>query len=376
MYKYTSSQNDNIKNLKKPKEIKLLTNYIPVKKTHAQSNISEYETDQSIHKNFSNKCQKNKVNSQAKSVQTKHNNQFSPKKNFIQNNSKSNFSNISKSSKGSFYNLNNLNIYDYFSEKVILTQKKFIDYKNNKINTLQRELSLIKREINLYEKKNINDNNNSKKKSNGNNSKNNSMNKNMNKNQIVPKIIYVNKNSNKYYLINNNNSYISLNPFCNKDINNFEENADKKLENHLSNLLTENNSENNLKYKNNNKNKNINDNKKNLLNIMYQSKKGCYNHNNNNYDHNAKNIIKATNININKENSFKNNHLDKDIKHNLFFYTNKIKEKQIEIKDNKNIKRSDDVKKFNLENEYKTLEEKIDKLFNNFFQLYDKKSQK
>ena len=279
-------------------------------------------------------------------------------------------------SKGSFYNLNNLNIYDYFSEKVILTQKKFIDYKNNKINTLQRELSLIKREINLYEKKNINDNNNSKKKSNGNNSKNNSMNKNMNKNQIVPKIIYVNKNSNKYYLINNNNSYISLNPFCNKDINNYEENADKKLENHLSNLLIENNSENNLKYKNNNKNKNINDNKKNLLNIMYQSKKGCYNHNNNNYDHNAKNIIKATNININKENSFKNNHLDKDIKHNLFFYTNKIKEKQIEIKDNKNIKRSDDVKKFNLENEYKTLEEKIDKLFNNFFQLYDKKSQK
>ena len=54
MYKYTQPQNDNIKNIKKPKEIKLLTNYIPVKKTHAQSNISEYETEPSIQKNFSN----------------------------------------------------------------------------------------------------------------------------------------------------------------------------------------------------------------------------------------------------------------------------------------------------------------------------------
>ena len=151
MYKYT--QNDNLKNNKKPKEIKLFNNYIPVKKTHAQSNISEYETEPSIQKNFSNKYQKNKPNSQAKSVQTTHNNKFSPKKMFTQNKSKSNFSSVSKSSKGSFCNWNNLNIYDYFSEKVILTQKKFIDYKDNKINTLKKELSLIKQEINLYEKK-------------------------------------------------------------------------------------------------------------------------------------------------------------------------------------------------------------------------------
>ena len=83
MYKYTSSQNDNLKNMKKPKEIKLLTNYIPVKKTHVQSNISEYETEQSIQKNFSNKCQKNKVSSQTKSIQTTQINQLSPKKYLI-----------------------------------------------------------------------------------------------------------------------------------------------------------------------------------------------------------------------------------------------------------------------------------------------------
>ena len=295
--KYTTSQNENLKNIKKVKEIKILTNYIPVKKTHAQSNISEYETEQSIQKNFSNKAQKNKQNSKAKSVQTTHNNQLSPKKMFNQNSSKRNISNITKSSKGSFYNLNNLNINDYFSEKVILTQKKFIDYKENKINTLKKELTLIKREINLYEKR-INNNNNSKNKNNISN--NSSMNKKINKNE--QKNIYINKNNNKISLLNNNKSYISLNTF-NKNENNINvENADTKLEKHLSNLLTENNSDNNLKYKNNSKNKyiNVNDNKKNLLSIIYQSKKGCYNINNNNYDHNTKNILKANNINIKK----------------------------------------------------------------------------
>ena len=169
MYKFTPSQNDNLK--KKQKEIKLLTNYIPVKKTHLQSNISEYETEQSIQKNFSNKCQKNKTNTQAKSVQTTHTNQLSPRKKFAQNRSKRNYSNVTNSSKGSVYNLNNFNIYDYFSEKVIVTQKKFIDYKDNKINTLKKELSLIKQEINLYEKKNIQGNSNNTSKSK--NSKNN-----------------------------------------------------------------------------------------------------------------------------------------------------------------------------------------------------------
>ena len=35
-----------------------------------------------------------------------------------------------------------------------MTQQKFIDYKDNKINTLQRELSLLKKEVNLYMNKN------------------------------------------------------------------------------------------------------------------------------------------------------------------------------------------------------------------------------
>ena len=368
--KYTTSQNDNIKNIKKVKEIKILTNYIPVKKTHAQSNISEYETEQSIQKNFSNKGQKNKQSTKAKSVQTTHNNQLSPKKIFNQNKSKRNISNITKSSKGSFYNLNNLNINDYFSEKVILTQKKFIDYKENKINTLKKELELIKKEIYLYEKKNSN-NNTSKNKSNI--SDNSSISKKMNKNQ--QKNIFINKNNNKYSLLNNNKSYISLNTFNKNEIIINGENADRKLEIHLSNLLTENNSDNNLKYKNNSKSKYMNVNNKNLLSIIYQSKKGCYNINNNNYDHNIKNIIKPNNINIKKENPFKNNILDKEIKNNLFF-NNKRKEKQIPIKDNKNDKKSNDINKIQFDTEYQTLNLKMNKLFNWFFDYYDKNNRK
>ena len=65
--------------------MKLLTNYIPIKKANGQSNISEYETESSIQKNFSNKCQKNKNHLQAKSVQATHNNQISPKKNINKN---------------------------------------------------------------------------------------------------------------------------------------------------------------------------------------------------------------------------------------------------------------------------------------------------
>ena len=373
--KYTTSQNDNLKNMKKVKEIKISTNYIPVKKTHAQSNISEYETEQSIQKNFSNKAQKNKQNYKPKSVQTTHNNQLSPKKIFNQNKSKRNISNITKSNKGSFYNLNNLNINDYFSEKVILTQKKFIDYKENKINTLKKELALIKREINLYEKK-INNNNNSKNKSNTSN--NSSMNKKMNKNEQKNILINKNNNNNKISLLNNNKSFLSLNTFNKNEIIINGENADTKLEKHLSNLLTENNSDNNLKYKNNSKSKYINDNKKNLLSIIYQSKKGCYNINNNNYDHNTKNIIKPNNINIQKENSFKNkkNILDKEIKNNLFFYNNKLKEKQIPIKDNKNLKKYNDANKILLDIEYQTLNQRMSMLFDSFFDYYDKNNQK
>ena len=81
------------------------------------------------------------------------------------------------------------------------------------------------------------------------------MSENNSKNKIVPKILYVNKSNNKYYLVNNNNSYMSLNTFCNinENINIVGENVNKKLEKHLSNLLTENSSNINVKNKNNKK---------------------------------------------------------------------------------------------------------------------------
>ena len=78
MFKY--EQPDTTKASKKQKEIKLLTNYIPIKKANAHSNISDYETETSIQKNFSNKVPKNKNHIQAKSVQTTHNNRISPNK--------------------------------------------------------------------------------------------------------------------------------------------------------------------------------------------------------------------------------------------------------------------------------------------------------
>ena len=203
------------------------------------------------------------------------------------------------------------------------------------------------------------------------------MSKNNTKNKIIPKILYVNKSNNKYYLVNNNNSYMSLNTFCNnnENMNNVEENVNKKLEKHLSNLLTENISNINVKNKNNKRNKNMNENKKNLLNIIYQSKKGYYNHNNNNYEHNTKNIIKTKDINIKKENSFKDKNLEKDIKHNLYFYTNKIKEKQVKIIDNKKTKKNDNVNSLQIDSEYQILNERVNKLFNCFFDYYDKNNQ-
>ena len=50
MFKHEQTENSKIN--KKIKEVKLLTNYIPVKKANAHSNISEYETESSIQKNF------------------------------------------------------------------------------------------------------------------------------------------------------------------------------------------------------------------------------------------------------------------------------------------------------------------------------------
>ena len=412
MFKHEQTENSKIN--KKIKEVKLLTNYIPVKKANAHSNISEYETESSIQKNFSNKVQKIKNHIQAKSVQTTHNNYISPSKYLIKNKKENTNQRSNKSSRGSLYNLNNLNLGDYFSEKIIMTQQKFIDYKDNKINTLERQLSLIKKELNLYENKNIdnlNINSNNKKiignitKTNKSNStdKNKKLNINNNIRDFDSKILCDNNYSNKI-LLGNNKSYISFNTFLSSEIinnnNNNTETADKKLKKHLSNLLTENNMANiniktnvninninnininTTKHKNkknkNKKNANKDMNKKNLLNMIYLSKKGCYNHTNNNYDHNTK-IINIDINNNGKDNLNMDNNKgkieEKEIKHDLHFYANTMKERQMVIKENLHNKKCNK-NDLRMQNDLENLSEKINQVFNCFFDFYQKNNDK
>ena len=112
MYKYT--QNDPKKKPKKLKEIKPIQNYIQVKKINAQSNISEYETEQSIQKNILNKSQKSKSKTKAKSLQNTHTNQLSSIKTFKAKNDRNNFLVVNKSTSGNGYNSNNLNQPGYY----------------------------------------------------------------------------------------------------------------------------------------------------------------------------------------------------------------------------------------------------------------------
>ncbi len=412
MFKY--EQSENAKSNKKLKEVKLLTNYFPVKKANAHSNISEYETEPSIQKNFSNKVQKNKNHIQAKSVQTTHNTHVSPCKSLNKSKKENTNQRPNKSSKGSLYNLNNLNLGDYFSEKIIITQQKFIDYKDNKINTLQRELSLLKKEVNLYKNKNTdtNLNNISKiKKISGNitkRNKNNSTEKNINLNinnnifQNFEHKLNMDNNYKNKILLGNNKSYISYNTFFSNDIllnknnNNINintETADKKLKKHLSSLLTESNVANiniktnptnniinnmsniakhkNKKYKNKN-NANKDTNKKNLLNMIYLSKKGCYNHTNNNYDH----TTKIANLNINNactNNKDKGKIEEKEMKHDLHFYANTMKERQMIIKENLQSKKGNKCD-LRMQNELENLSDRINKLFNCYFDYYEQKN--
>ena len=407
MFKY--EQPDSTKASKKQKEVKLLTNYIPIKKANAHSNISDYETETSIQKNFSNKAQKNKNHIQARSVQTTHNNRISPNK--AQNKARKDHTNQThnKSSRGSLYNLNNLNIDNYFSEKIIMTQQKFIDYKDNKINTLQKELSLLKKELNLYENKNLENLNNTCKikKFSGNitkRNKSNSTDKNMNSNKnyknTEPKMHFDNNYTNKI-LLGNNKSDISFNTFFSNGIlnsNNNPETADKKLKKHLSSLLTESNAANiNIKINNNTKsnnniyvdnnitkhkikkyknkkNTNKDINKKNLLNMIYLSKKGCYNQANNNYDHNTK-IVNINNNNICINNTDKAKLEEKEIKHDLHFYANTMKERQIIIKENLQCKKGNK-NDLRMQNDLIHLEDKINQLFNSFFDYHQKNTNK
>ena len=374
MYKQSTSQKNNKKKSKKPKEIKLIPNYIPIKKTYFQSNISENETEPSIPKNFSNKAAKNtqKPNLQAKSVQIIHSQLFSPQAILKSNASKRVFSNNNKlnSNHGSFYNLNFLkNNYDYSNEK------KIIENKNKKINTLRKQLSLFIQQINFLEK------NNEIFSEFQNNiiqiSKNNSH----SANRKSPKILYINKNNNNKCLLINNNSYVGF-PSNNEQKINDIDNENKKLEKKLSNLLTENNSDNNFINKKNNYIKENN----NIVNVIYQSKKrGCRyknintNKNKDNNDDNKK--INSLNNNnqtkLKKEISFKNkNYLCfKQQQNNNYLYINKESSQKIPIVENKNNNyENKNISK--LDNQYKILNEKVTNIFNILFDYYKQKVDK
>ena len=372
IYKFSIPQNQKHKNIKKLKELKLLSNYVPVKKTHFQSNISEYETEPSLQKNFPNKNPQNahKPNTQAKSVQNTHSNQFSPNKLF--NNSANKRvppnKNALNSNYGSLYNLNNLNNNDFSNEK------KIIEKKMTKINALKKQLSYYANQINLIEQ------NNKVFFEIQNNIKGNlnelSYNKSHSVNKKSSNIIYINKSNSKSFLVNNksyvgfsqNNNIINNEKLVGIDI------ADKKLEKQLSNYLTENNSENNFLINNN-----CIDENKNILNIIYISKKGGFkyndlsnkNKNNNETKNGTKNHKKNK---FKKETSFKSynkqNLFGKGNNNNIYFYPNKESNQKVSVNQNKIINNESNVNsKFNLQ--YKNINEKMINLFNGCFDYYN-----
>ena len=363
MHKFSIPKSQNSKNIKKLKELKLLSNYVPVKKIHFQSNISEYETEPSLQKNFPNKNPKNaqKSNTQAKSVQNTHTNQFSPNKlinNSISKRVPSNKNRLN-SNYGNLYDLNYLNNNDFSNEK------KIIEKKITKINTLKKQLLYYVNQINFIEQ------NNNVFFEIQNNIKSNlnelSYNKSHSVNKKSSNILYINKNKNnsKSFLVNNKiykgfsqNNNINNEKLIGIDI------ADKKLEKQLSKYLTENNSENNFIINNNCKDEN-----KNILNIIYQSKKGVFkfgdisNKNNNNK---MKNEMK----NHKKETSFKsynkNNLLGKGKNNIIYFYTNKENNQKVSVNQNKVISNEYNAySKFDIQ--YKNLNERMINLFNSCF---------
>ena len=378
MYKPSTSQKSNQKKSKKSKEIMLILNYIPIKNTCFQSNISENETEPSIPKNFSSKNTKStqKQNLQAKSVQIVHSKQFSPKVILSSNTSKRVFSNHNKlnSNHGSVYNINYLNnINDYSNEK------KIIENKNKKINTLRKQLFLYIQQINFLEKNNeiFSEFQNNIKDNISQISSNNSH----SANKKNPKILYINKNNNNKCLLINNNSYVGY-PSNNEQKINDIDNANKNLEKKLSNLLTENNSDNNFINKKHNYIKENN----NILNIIYQSKKGGYrykniNINKNNYNNiDNKKMNPLNNINqekIKKEISFKNNNYRcfEQQQNNIYLFTNKESIQKIPIVENKN-NNNENKNISKLDNQYKFLNEKVTNLFNILFDYYNQKIDK
>lgn len=366
MYKFSIPQSQK-------KEIKLLSNYIPIKKNHFQSNISEYETEPSIQKTFPNKNPKNshKINKQAKSVQNTHSNQFSPNKPFNNSISKRASSKTNKlnSNYKSLYDLNYLNNNDFSNEK------KIIEKKMTKINILKKQLSYYANQINVIEQ------NNKVFFEIQNNFKNNlnelSYNKSHSVNKKSSNILFINKSNSKSFLINNK-SYVGLS-LNNNIINNEKligiDIADKKLEKQLSNYLTENNSENNFIFNNNCINEN-----KNILNIIYHSKKGGFKFteiknkktkNNNNIKYGIKNYKKNK---FKKETSFKSynkNYLfEKGKNNNIYFYTNKENNQKVSVNQNKIINNEFNANS-KLAIQYKNINEKTINLFNSCFDYFN-----
>ena len=373
MYKFSIPQSQKHKNIKKLKELKLLSNYVPVKKIHFQSNISEYETEPSLQKNFPNKNPKNapKLNTQAKSVQNTHSNQFSPNKLFNNSISKRVPSNKNKlnSNYGSLYDLNYLNNNDFSNEK------KIIEKKITKINTLKKQLLYYVNQINFIEQNNkvfLEIQNNIK-----NNLNELSYNQSHSVNKKSSNILYINKNNSKSLLVNNksyvgfsqNNNIINNEKLIGIDI------ADKKLEKQLSNYLTENNSENNFIINNNCKDEN-----KNILNIIYHSKKRGFKFNdigskNNNNNNKMKNEMKNHKKNkFKKETSFKsynkNNLLGKGKNNNIYFYTNKENNQKVSVNQKKIINNEFNANlKFDIQ--YKNINERMVNLFNSCFDYFN-----
>ena len=373
MYKFSIPQSQKHKNIKKLKELKLLSNYVPVKKIHFQSNISEYETEPSLQKNFPNKNPKNapKLNTQAKSVQNTHSNQFSPNKLFNNSISKRVPSNKNKlnSNYGSLYDLNYLNNNDFSNEK------KIIEKKITKIDTLKKQLLYYVNQINFIEQNNkvfLEIQNNIK-----NNLNELSYNKSHSVNKKSSNILYINKNNSKSLLVNNksyvgfsqNNNIINNEKLIGIDI------ADKKLEKQLSNYLTENNSENNFIINNNCKDEN-----KNILNIIYHSKKRGFKFNdigskNNNNNNKMKNEMKNHKKNkFKKETSFKsynkNNLLGKGKNNNIYFYTNKENNQKVSVNQKKIINNEFNANlKFDIQ--YKNINERMVNLFNSCFDYFN-----
>jgi hypothetical protein len=371
IYKFSIPQSQKNKKIKKLKELKLLSNYVPVKKTYFQSNISEYETEPSIQKNFPNKNLKNahKPNTQAKSVQNTHSNHFSLNRLINNSISKRLSSNKNKLNSyiGSLYKLNNLNNNNFSNEK------KIIERKMVKINTLKKQLLYYVNQINSIEQ------NNKVFSGTENNIKNNlnelSYNESHSVNQKSLNTLFITKSNNKSFLVNNksykdfsqNNNIINNEKLIGIDI------ADKKLVKQLSNYLTENNSENNFIIYNNCQNEN-----KKILNAIYHLKKGGFKFNNLNNKNNNNNKMKNGMKNYKKnkfqnETSFKSynnqNLLRKGKNNNIYLYSNKENNQKVPVNQNKVINNEFNInEKFDIQ--YKNINEKMIILFNSCFDYW------